>query len=221
MSIREGRENYLKPIITELNQANGDMKEGRVVEPDSARSAEGFGVHAEPFSMIAVDVADPSDRPKSPAPLIMIDQLEDQVPEGGDIDGKDSQRASKKPRKLAPEVIFVFDDMASQLKDPNVTQLLKTNRHYKSKVIISSQYLKDMLPEARRQIDYWIMFGGIPEEKLETIREDADLAVSQPEFSAIYHFATREKYNFLYIDATNGTFRRNFNTSIGVARKTP
>eukprot|EP00732_Lithocolla_globosa_P006494 Lithocolla_globosa_v1_NODE_7592_length_927_cov_406.575688.p1 type:complete len:271 gc:universal NODE_7592_length_927_cov_406.575688:877-65(-) len=115
----------------------------------------------------------------------------------------------KKPKKVSPKYIIIFDDISAELKDPYVSQLLKQNRHYKSKVIISSQWLNDIPPQARRQIEYYIIFGGMNDDKLEELYKNADLDISFEQFYKIYHDATQQKYNFLYVD-TNGSYRHNF-----------
>eukprot|EP00732_Lithocolla_globosa_P002502 Lithocolla_globosa_v1_NODE_1658_length_2414_cov_455.281475.p1 type:complete len:170 gc:universal NODE_1658_length_2414_cov_455.281475:1520-1011(-) len=122
----------------------------------------------------------------------------------------------KKPKKISQKYLIIFDDIASELKDPYVSQLLKTNRHYKSKVIISSQWLNDITPQSRRQIDFYLLFSGINMKKLEELYNDADLSISFEEFVNIYNIATRQKYHFLYIDSNNSEFRINFNTSIEI-----
>ena len=122
----------------------------------------------------------------------------------------------KKPKKtkLTPKIMFVFDDISNELKDNYIATLLKTNRHYKSKVIISSQYPNDLKPESRKQLDYWLLFKGHSKEKLESIYSLADLNVPFEDFEKIYELATEEPFNFLYIDTTNCTFRKNFNYEI-------
>ena len=55
------------------------------------------------------------------------------------------ERKERKPKKLAPEYIFVFDDLGNDLRHPSITQLFKTSRHYKAKVIVSSQSLKVLI----------------------------------------------------------------------------
>ena len=120
----------------------------------------------------------------------------------------------RKPKKIAPEYVIIFDDLSLELKDKNIAHLLKTNRHYKSKVIISSQYINDLLPEARKQMDYVLLFGGHNVAKLEEIYNWSDLNISFEEFVNIYKKATKEKYNFLYIDTNNSEFRRNFSDLI-------
>jgi len=120
----------------------------------------------------------------------------------------------KKPGKIAQKIIVIFDDISTELKNKNIPKLLKTNRHFRSKVIISSQYLHDVEPGSRRQFDYWILFGGHDESKLEMVHNNASLSQDFESFKKIYDFATSKKYDFLYIDANQNEYRRNFNEKI-------
>ena len=132
-------------------------------------------------------------------------------------DKVEEEKKERKPRKLkyiAPENIFIFDDLGQLLRDPMVEQLLKTNRHYKSKVILSSQYLNDLKPASRLNLDYLLIWGGQPEEKLKIIHKDIDIATDLNNFLEIYEEATSEKYNFLYIDIRAEKYRKNFNEEI-------
>src|SRR5205823_3520629 len=94
--------------------------------------------------------------------------------------------------------------------NPAVNILLKTNRHYKCKVILSSQYVNDLMPESLKQIDYFLLFGGHSIDKLEKIYKDADLPINFELFLKLYENATSAKYNFLYIDVRDVSFRKNF-----------
>jgi hypothetical protein len=124
------------------------------------------------------------------------------------------QRKKRKPSKLAQKRIIVLDDIGLELKKPSIDQLLKVNRHIKTKVILSSQYLNDLSPQARRQIDVWLLFNGCKKDKLLTIMRDCDTHLSYNKFEELYKYATRDKYNFLYIDCHNSKFRKNFNEEI-------
>ena len=53
----------------------------------------------------------------------------------------------KKP--VAPECIFIFDDMSAELCKEDISCLLKKHRHYKCKVILSSQYPINLNPLGR------------------------------------------------------------------------
>jgi hypothetical protein len=119
-------------------------------------------------------------------------------------------RKPRKPKFISPKYIIIMDDLSMELKNPSIAHLLKTNRHYKCKVILSSQYLNDIQPMSRRQIDYYILFGGMSLPKLQELYNNADLSVSFDDFVALYNQATEAKYNFLYVDSVCSTFRKNF-----------
>lgn len=126
-------------------------------------------------------------------------------------DNDDQKPKSKKETKISPEYVFVFDDLGNELRNPLIDQLLKTNRHYKSKVILSSQYVNDLKPESRRQIDYYLLFGGHSIDKVQTIYTDADLPIDFDLFLKLYQNATTNKFNFFYVDVRDVVFKKNFN----------
>ncbi len=128
-----------------------------------------------------------------------------------DSDDEEEDKPKKKEKQIAPEWIIVLDDLSTELKAKSVVSLLKKNRHLKAKVIVSSQFLHDLGPESRKQIDTWLVFGQQNEEKLEIIYKDADISVPYEQFKHMYDVATAEKYSFLYVDTRRDEFRRNFN----------
>jgi hypothetical protein len=131
-----------------------------------------------------------------------------------DSDEEDEDHA-RKSKFRTPEYLIILDDLSNELKSNSLVALLKNNRHFKAKVIVSSQYLNDLLPESRQQLDYFLVFKGQPKEKLEVIYKDADIAaIPFNEFNKIYEIATREPYSFLYIDRHNQTYRKNFDMAI-------
>ena len=126
------------------------------------------------------------------------------------------KKKKRKKSKLAQKMIIVLDDLGNELKKPSIDMLVKINRHLKCKVILSSQYLNDLSPQARRQIDVWLLFGGLKKNKLEQILRDADTALEYNEFEQVYMYATSQKYNFMYLDTHTDTYRRNFNEVIQI-----
>lgn len=139
------------------------------------------------------------DKPKNP--IILCDDSDED---------EDEEESKRKCKYRAPDYIFILDDLSRELKTPMLEAFLKMNRHFKSKVLISNQYLNNMAPESRKQIDYWLVFKGQPQKKLDEIYMDADLAVDHEQFYDVYKEATEKKYSFLYIDTVDNTFRRNF-----------
>ena len=135
---------------------------------------------------------------------------------GAEIKEIDDERAPKKKKSkskyLAPEYMIIFDDLSSELKSRSLLSLLKFNRHFKAKLIISSQWLHDLLPESRKQIDLWLVFRGFPDKKLAEIYKDCDCAVPFETFVQIYKKATKKPHSFMYIDTRADEFRRNFDS---------
>jgi hypothetical protein len=122
----------------------------------------------------------------------------------------------KIPKWKAPKIIFVFDDLSGELQTPSVTQLLKKNRHFKCKVLLSSQYFNDVALQGRKQIDYLLLYRGLAQsaDKLKDIYHNCDMAVPFEVFVAVYRYATAKKFNFLYVDVVNSEFRKNFSHKI-------
>lgn len=120
----------------------------------------------------------------------------------------------RKKKKLTPDYIIIMDDLSSELRNKAVASLLKKNRHLKSRVIISSQWLNDLEPASIRNLDYVLLFKGMSIEKLETLYKQLDLSIEFDKFRDLYNYATNEIYNFLYIDVVKEKFRKNFNMEI-------
>lgn len=129
-------------------------------------------------------------------------------------DDEEKEKPKRKPKKLAPNIIFVFDDLSKGMRIPSFSLLIKTNRHYKSKVIISSQNLKDIQPDARENINYLLLFKGIKEELLKTIHEDFNIKLDLRLFIELYKQVTAPKYSFLYIDVEDQNYRQNFDIAV-------
>ena len=131
----------------------------------------------------------------------------------GQASREEKEEPEKKPRRSkyqAPEYIIVFDDLSSELKSGSLLSLLKFNRHFKSKLIISSQWLHDLLPESRKQIDLFLIFKGFPDDKVALIYKDCDSGVPFDTFLRIYKKATKKPHSSMYVDTRSDQFRCNF-----------
>lgn len=89
------------------------------------------------------------------------------------------EKRVKKSKFRSPEYLFIFDDLSNELKSLSLMTLIKKNRHFRSKIIISSQYMNDMAPSSRAQLDYFLIFKGITKEKLIDIYTDASVGVAE------------------------------------------
>ena len=99
-----------------------------------------------------------------------------------------------------------MDDLSDEIKQPVVPALLKKNRHYKSKVIISTQYAKDLLPACYKQLDIIILMKDLPDDNLEHIHSQTAMSISLNLFIARYNHATEGSHNSLWIDSTSRNF---------------
>ena len=129
---------------------------------------------------------------------------------------KVKHKKEKKEKKVAPEYLIIFDDISKELRNKKeIETLLKQNRHYKSKVIISSQYPYDIVPSARQQIDFWCIFGGFNEEKIKRVFLELDIFNLEFEkFYMIYKMVTSDPYHFFYVNRVQNELRKDFNQRI-------
>ena len=128
-----------------------------------------------------------------------------------EVEEKKEEKKERKPKKLGCEYIFIFDDLGSDLRHASITQLCKVSRHYKAKLIFSSQYLHDLQNSAIKNIDVCLIFKSFNKEKLLILFEGLDLGCTFEQFVDMYKYATHDPFNFLYVDCREGTFRKNFN----------
>lgn len=126
---------------------------------------------------------------------------------------EEEKKAKRKPRKLFPDNIFVLDDNGNAMRN-KVGQLLRTNRHFKSKTFLIGHNLTDLDPGMRKNLDYVYVFKCCSEEKLKMLYNDLDLSCEFNDFQKAYDYATSEPFNFLYIDVRNDAFRKNFSELI-------
>lgn len=144
--------------------------------------------------------------PKSKIKLLKMDEDEIVV-----------EKKKPKTNKLAPELIFIFDDVSEELTNTkSFRSLLKKNRHYKSKVVISSQDPTDLYPDARSMIDLWIIFKHHNEKKLETIHKSSGSNLPFDLFTKLYKNCTEGNYNFLWFDKNKNKYRQNFDLEIKI-----
>ena len=136
-----------------------------------------------------------------------------------DDDEKEEKKKKKESKYLVPKIIFVFDDFSTELKDPSVTKLIKENRHFKSKTIISSQYLLDLDISARKNIDYFLVFKN-QLDKIKYLYQNAGInSISYEQLEAMYKEAVSKPYSFFYVDTRQEKFRQNFDKQFNVRDK--
>lgn len=113
-----------------------------------------------------------------------------------------------------PRYMFVFDDLGDELRKKSVYQLLMKQRQYIAKTILSSQYINNLTPQSINQLDYCLIYGGHNLEQVKELHKKLDLSLSLQEFIEAYEYATKEKYNFLWIDRRNMILKKNYDEII-------
>lgn len=118
----------------------------------------------------------------------------------------------RRGKKITPNYIIIIDDCGSEARNKWVQQLMKTNRHYKTVVMIASQHLNDLAPSSIRQLQYIFLFARFSMEKLVDLYKALDLSVDFDTFLKFYHDATKVPYGFLYIgrESSGDVFRKGF-----------
>jgi len=135
---------------------------------------------------------------------IVIDQEEDK-----------KQRKEKKSKKLAQKILIILDDVSDELRNKSLAILAKKSRHFKIRLIVSTQYLLDLMPAARKQFYYGMLFGGMGVAKLETVYKDLDISwIFFERFVEIYNLVTSKPYQFLFVDRSKRELRQNFTDKI-------
>ena len=155
---------------------------------------------------------------KEKAELAEINDNGDSIPSDkclfNNEDDNTGNTGGKRGHYQSPEYIIFFDDLRNEIKNPELVQLIQLHRHWKCKVIIASQYINDLVPATLQNLNYCLIFRGIPNDKLIKIHKDFDLDIPIEQFISLYKYATSDKYQFFYIDIRNELFRKNFNENI-------
>jgi hypothetical protein len=152
------------------------------------------------------------------------DKKEEPQRGGGLLFGDDTiprERKSKKPKENACKIIFVLDDLSGEIKDPVVARLLKKNRHFKCKVLLSSQYFNDIELQGRMNLNYVLLYKGLEQslKKLQEIYNNLNISVPFNKFIDVYKYCTKEPYHFMYIDVENSEFRLDFTHKIDIPKE--
>lgn len=124
------------------------------------------------------------------------------------------EEIERKKKKIKFNYLWIFDDLSSDMRDKEVCRLVKKNRHYRSRVIISSQSLTDIKPECHAQLYALCLFTGITDTQLEKIYEKYQMFLPVEEFIAVYKKVTAERYQFLTLIPTEQELRINLNRKI-------
>jgi hypothetical protein len=184
-SMLSGKHNILESFVKNLQKSDSDG------DGDGGESKE-EPAEPETVSCIRHDPAIPAEAPAEPEPE------------------ETKERKPRKSKYLEPEYIIIFDDLSEETRSAFVATLLKKNRHFKMKIIISTQHLNDLAPGALKQLDLVIVLGSHADDKLVELHKKVALSVPFDRFRDMYKNAVGEPYGFLWIDKNKEHYRKNF-----------
>ena len=134
---------------------------------------------------------------------------------------KKKKPAEKKNKKLCPETIMIFDDLADLLRHPSLARLVVRNRHFLLKTFILGHSIVNLSPMALRMIDTFILFPNLSEERIFELADKVGIDFKNDtkktkKLYQIYADATSKPYNFLCIDRNQMTYRKNFDEEYNI-----
>jgi hypothetical protein len=140
--------------------------------------------------------------------IIKIDD-EDDLKFLDDILNDIIKRQKEKPKEDREHILIILDDMIDYLKKSKVLgNLAAKNRHYKITLILTSQVYNALPLTLRKNASSYIMSKIYNNKDLQNIEEE--VGANFHDFKENYDKATKEKYNFLYIDNRNIELWKNF-----------
>lgn len=156
------------------------------------------------------------------------EQIEEEKQEPQLINFGDKPKpVKKKPKKkrekttnLSPETLIIIDDLSSDMHKQDIMyKCLNRNRHNKIMALILSHSFVDLTPKTYLQASYMLLYPQLPYDKVIELQDKIGLSsnLSTKKDNLLlrkYKEATQEgksKYDFLYIDKKDNSFKRNYN----------
>jgi hypothetical protein len=129
---------------------------------------------------------------------------------------KEKKKAKKRPKKLWPDYLFVFDDLGESCRSPSIGRFITKSRHFHTRTIFASHSLKDLMPRSTAQSQFILLMGGYNIEQIKELYDKLCFPIPFDKFWKAYQFATHERYHFLFIDRIHNQLRRDFNCLIDI-----
>lgn len=113
----------------------------------------------------------------------------------------------------APEHWVIIDDMdQEQLRAKCLDNNLKKCRHYKARILISTQHIIHVTPSALTQLSMVCFWKGFSPNYMAKLHDRLAMhaIIDFKQFWLLYSMATKEDHSFLTYYLTDGTFRSGF-----------
>lgn len=136
------------------------------------------------------------------------------------FESEEELKSKKRKRKEEPpEYFLIFDDMSGYLRQPSISKLIKNSRHFRTKIVLSTQSVSDIHPHIFGQMDYIAIFKNFNEQSLDFLYEKLQLHMTEEQFKKLYHFVTSQKFGkdyncFILINLPEEKFYINFDKEV-------
>lgn len=137
-------------------------------------------------------------------------------PDGASVFGEPDHPPATKRKKPEPKTRvakfhLVLDDLPRQaLRGTSMADLLKQNRHYQCRVLLSSQHLVHLAPDAFSNLNRILIGRWFSQSYIQRLWSRINLQVSAPDFFALYQTVVSQPFRFLNIDLRTGDYKVNF-----------
>jgi len=119
----------------------------------------------------------------------------------------------KKDEDERKNVLVVLDDMISYFSNHSVLNNLPAlSRHYKISFIVLTQVYSALPSRFRKNTTHLVIFKLYNKKDLKAVEDEIGSNYSQ--FIEHYNIATKDKYNFLYLNNTDKSIYKNFITKL-------
>jgi hypothetical protein len=123
---------------------------------------------------------------------------------------KQQKELKMKDKDECPHILIVLDDMIDYFKNGSrLDKLPALSRHYNISFIISSQVYVGIPTKLRKNASAYMVFQIYNNKDLETLEKEIGANFGK-NFIEDYHEATKDKYNFLYINNREMQLWHNF-----------
>jgi hypothetical protein len=124
---------------------------------------------------------------------------------------KEQKEAIIKDKEKAPHILVVLDDMLSYFKNNSrLDKLPALSRHYQISFIVTTQVFSGGLPtKLRKNASAYMVFQIYNNKDLKVFEEEIGSNFGS-DFMENYHKATKDKYNFLYVNNREMELYHNF-----------
>jgi len=155
--------------------------------------------------------------PKPVHPLCLFDSTPQETKE--QIEQKEVlklERYKKKCKDSVPDYLVILDDISKeQFRGNALVNCLKQCRHFKMRVLMSTQHLTHVMPDAYNQMSQILVWSGFAQNHMKSLYEKLrNDGMSFEDFWKMYLDMTKEKYSFMNINMKDGSIRKKFGPKV-------